>query len=85
MTSVLELAGVSRIYGEDIVGLFERVKHAFDPLGIFAPGVVLSSGDPAISRLKTGAQAIPLPPDIATALRNIERTGGYAKHRLELA
>ncbi|HEY7613434.1 MAG TPA: FAD-linked oxidase C-terminal domain-containing protein, partial [Gemmatimonadales bacterium] len=76
---------LSRIYGEDIVGLFGRIKRAFDPPAIFAPGVVLSSGDPAISRLKTGAKAIPLPADIAAALRNIERTGGYAKHRLELA
>lgn len=76
---------LGRIYGEDIVGLFGRIKRAFDPLGIFAPGVVLSSGDPAISRLKTGAKAIPLPADIAAALRNIERTGGYAKNRLELA
>jgi FAD/FMN-containing dehydrogenase len=76
---------LSRVYGADIVGLFGLVKRAFDPLGIFAPGVVLPSGDPAISRLKTGGKAIPLPADIATALRNIERTGGYARHRLELA
>jgi FAD/FMN-containing dehydrogenase len=76
---------LSRVYGDGIVGLFGLIKRAFDPLGIFAPGVVLSSGDPAISRLKTGAKAIPLPADIATALRDIERSGGYAKHRLELA
>jgi FAD/FMN-containing dehydrogenase len=76
---------LSRVYGADIVGLFGLVKRAFDPLAIFAPGVVLPSGDPAISRLKTGGKAIPLPADIATALRNIERTGGYARHRLELA
>lgn len=74
-----------RVYGDDIVDLFARIKRAFDPLGIFAPGVILPSLEPAISRLKAGAKAIPLPADIATALREIERTGGYAKHRLELA
>jgi FAD/FMN-containing dehydrogenase len=75
---------LGRVYGEDIVALFGRIKRAFDPLGIFAPGVLIPSGEPAISRLKAGARAIPLPEDIATALRNIERTGGYAKHRLDL-
>ena len=76
---------LGRVYGQDIVGLFARIKRALDPLGIFAPGVIVPSEEPAISRLKAGAKAIPLPQDIATALREIERTGGYAKHRLELA
>ena len=83
---VADLAGLlRRVYGDDIVDLFARIKRAFDPLGIFAPGVILPSLEPAISRLKAGAKAIPLPADIATALREVERTGGYAKHRLELA
>jgi hypothetical protein len=74
-----------RVYGDDIMELFGRVKRAFDPLGIFAPGVILPSLEPAISRLKAGAKAIPLPEDIASALRTIEQTGGYAKYRLDLA
>jgi FAD/FMN-containing dehydrogenase len=76
---------LQRIYGDEIVGLFRRVKQAFDPLGILAPGVILPSGEPAISRLKVGRQAIPIPDDIARALREIERTGGYGRCRLELA
>jgi FAD/FMN-containing dehydrogenase len=76
---------LQRIYGEEIVGLFRRVKQAFDPLGILAPGVILPSGEPAITRLKVGRQAIPIPDDIARALREIERTGGYGRCRLELA
>jgi hypothetical protein len=74
-----------RVFGEEIVGLFRRLKLAFDPLGILAPGVILPSGEPAITRLKVGHQAVPLPDDIARALREIERTGGYGRCRLELA
>ena len=76
---------LQRVYGDEIVGLFRRIKLAFDPLGILAPGVILPSGDPAITRLKVGSQAVPIPGDIALALREIERTGGYGRSRLELA
>jgi FAD/FMN-containing dehydrogenase len=74
-----------RIYGDELMELFARIKRAFDPQGIFAPGVILPSGDPPISRLKAGAQAVALPEDVAKALREIERRGGYAKCRMELA
>ena len=76
---------LQRIYGDEIVGLFRRVKLAFDPLGILGPGVILPSGEPAITRLKVGRQAIPIPEDIERGLRDIERTGGYGQCRLELA
>jgi FAD/FMN-containing dehydrogenase len=76
---------LARTFGDEIVGLFRRVKSAFDPLGILAPGVILPSGEPAITRLKVGHQAIPIPEDIAHALREIERRGGYGQCRLELA
>src|SRR5918995_3027070 len=75
---------LSRVYGDEVVGLFRRLKRAFDPLGILAPGVILPSGEPAITRLKVGRQAIPIPDDIARALREIERKGGYGQCRLEL-
>ena len=51
-----------------------ELKRAFDPLGILGPGVILPSGEPAISRLKVGARPLPLPDDIARALREIEQT-----------
>jgi FAD/FMN-containing dehydrogenase len=76
---------LARTFGDEIVGLFRRVKSAFDPLGILAPGVILPSGEPAITCLKVGHQAIPIPEDIAHALREIERRGGYGQCRLELA
>jgi FAD/FMN-containing dehydrogenase len=76
---------LGRIYGEEVVALFRRLKQLFDPLGILAPGVILPAGEPAIGRLKVGADAAPLPDDIARALREIERGGGYGRSRLELA
>lgn len=76
---------LERVYGEELLGLFRRVKRCFDPLGILAPGVILPSGDPPICRLKVGAEAVTLPKDIAAALREIERTGGYGRSRMDLA
>jgi hypothetical protein len=79
-------AGIlERVYGTEIMDLFRRTKLAFDPLGIFNPGIILPSGEPPISRLKVGAGAAPIPADINRALREIELTGGYARCRLELA
>lgn len=72
-------------YGPEIVDLFRRVKTAFDPDGIFNPGVKLASEGPAISHLKVGPSAAAIPADIAEALRDIERSGGYARSRMEIA
>jgi FAD/FMN-containing dehydrogenase len=81
----LRAATLLRIYGPDIVTLFRQVKDAFDPRGVFNPGVILPDDQPPISRLKVGSAAVPLPSDIEQALREIEQTGGYGRSRLELA
>jgi len=87
----LRAEALTRVYGPEIVELFRRVKLSFDPLGIFNPGIILPcpegphAGDPPISRLKVGATAAPLPDDLQRSLREIERTGGYGRSRLELA
>jgi FAD/FMN-containing dehydrogenase len=81
----LRAGTLSQVFGEEIVDLFRAVKQAFDPLGIFNPGIILPSGDPPIGRLKVGASAAPMPPDVQLALREIELTGGYGRCRLELA
>jgi len=73
------------LYGEELVALFREVKRAFDPRGILNPGVKLSDGAAPLSSLKAGAGASPIPPDIAAALREIERTGGYARSRVAVA
>ena len=87
----LRAEALTRVYGPEIVELFRRVKLSFDPLGIFNPGIILPcpegphAGDPPISRLKVGATSAPLPDDLQRSLREIERTGGYGRSRLELA
>lgn len=84
-TGRLRAGFLERVYGPEIVDLFRRIKASLDPLGILNPGIILPSGEPPIARLKAGAGAVPLPPDIAAALRDIERGGGYARPRLEIA
>ncbi|MDZ4861803.1 MAG: FAD-binding oxidoreductase [Gemmatimonadota bacterium] len=72
-------------YGPEIMELFELVKTAFDPDGIFNPGVKLPRGSSPFQSLKVGLDVTPIPEDIALALREIERTGGYARSRVEIA
>lgn len=78
---------LGRIYGPEVTALFALVKRAFDPAGILNPGVKVPApgAPPPVSRLKVGADATPLPDDVARALREIERSGGYATDRMELA
>lgn len=72
-------------YGPAVVRLFRLVKGAFDPAGIMNPGVILPGAAGPFEHLKAGAGAVPLPDDIAAALRGIERSGGYGRWRMELA
>jgi FAD/FMN-containing dehydrogenase len=72
-------------YGIEIVDLFRRTKTAWDPHGIFNPGVKAGSAGDPLGRLKFGPGAEPIPEDIAAALREIERSGGYARSRTQLA
>ena len=81
----LRAAILEQLYGAEILELFRLVKQSFDPPGLFNPGVILAQGGPPIDRLKVGSGAISLPADVEHGLREIERTGGYARSRLELA
>ncbi len=78
---------VERLYGPTVMGLFRRLKAAFDPAGVLNPGIKLPApGAPGgVARLKVGAGAEPIPADIEAALRAVERHGGYATPRLLLA
>jgi len=80
----LRAPALPELYGTEIVDLFRAVKDAFDPEGILNPGVKLGDGAP-LADLKVGDDAVALPADIASALREIERTGGYSRRRLDLA
>jgi FAD/FMN-containing dehydrogenase len=81
----LRAAALDRVYGTELMHLFRLVKESFDPLNIFNPGVILPAGELPISRLKVGSDAVPIPKDIERGLREIERNGGYARTRLDLA
>jgi FAD/FMN-containing dehydrogenase len=81
----LRVGWVERVYGPEIVELFQLIKRSFDPRGIFNPGIILSSAESPIRRLKVGSEAAVLPADLDRGLREIERTGGYGRSRLELA
>ncbi len=82
----LRAGALERVFGPAVVGLFREIKQAFDPAGLLNPGVILPApGDRPLTRLKVGAGAAALPSDVAAALREIERTAGYARSRLDLA
>jgi FAD/FMN-containing dehydrogenase len=80
-------AGVlERFYGKDVMAVFRDVKHAYDPLSILNPGVIIPAADWApLAALKVGERAAPLPDDIAARLREIERTAGWATPKTALA
>jgi hypothetical protein len=81
----LRASFLERQYGPVVTGLFGLVKAAFDPLGILNPGVIVPDGVAPLTRLKFEPGAVPLPPDVARALREIEREGGYARSRMTIA
>ena len=74
-----------RVYGFEVSQLFRQIKRVFDPTGIMNPGVKLGEPDDPIHSLKVGADAVPIPADIETGLRRLERQAGYATARLDLA
>ena len=80
-------AGVlERFYGNEIMDLFRAVKQAYDPLSILNPGVIIPATDwSPVSALKVGATAAAIPEDIATRLREVERSAAWATPKLELA
>jgi FAD/FMN-containing dehydrogenase len=80
-------AGVlERFFGAAGVNAFRDVKRAYDPLTILNPGVIIPATDwNPLSHLKVGDDAEPIPGDIATQLRDIERSAGWGTAKHELA
>lgn len=65
--------------------LFAEVKQAFDPDGIFNPGVkVALPGQEALNEIKYDPGLPPLPAAARAALDLVERERGYARSRLDL-
>lgn len=67
-TPVLE-----RFLGAEAMECFAAVKRAFDPAGIFNPGVILSDGRDPLDSLRIGPDAAPLPDEIGAWLERVER------------
>jgi len=80
-------AGIlEHFYGADVMQLFRDVKRAYDPLSILNPGVIIPATDwSPVAALKVGAGAAAIPEDIATRLREVERSAAWATPKLELA
>jgi FAD/FMN-containing dehydrogenase len=79
-------AGVlERFYGKEVMALFRDVKRAYDPLSILNPGVIIPATDWApLAGLKVGDGAAVIPNDIASRLRDLERTASWATPKSEL-
>jgi FAD/FMN-containing dehydrogenase len=80
----LRAPAVERLYGPELLALFGRLKSAFDPAGVFNPGVIVAQhGGSPLDGLKVGPHVADIPGDVAAALRRIERTGGWGLSPLE--
>jgi FAD/FMN-containing dehydrogenase len=79
-------AGVlERFYGKEVMDLFRAVKRAYDPLSILNPGVIIPATDwSPVAALKVGVDAAAIPDDIATRLRELERSAAWDTPKLEL-
>jgi FAD/FMN-containing dehydrogenase len=76
---------LERLYGRAIVDLFHSVKTAFDPCGIFNPGVIVSEITAApIKHLKIGGSASPIPAEIAERLTAMERGKDWGRSKLDI-
>jgi FAD/FMN-containing dehydrogenase len=76
---------LQRAYGREIVDLFRLVKEAFDPHGVLNPGVIVPDRETrVIGHLKVGRGAAPIDPAVAAGLRDMERTGGWGRSKLDL-
>ena len=76
---------LDRVWSSEAIGLFRAVKVAFDPRGIFNPGVkVPTAGARPIGDVKYDPALPPLPPGARHALDAVARERGYARFRLSL-
>jgi len=77
---------LQRFFGPELVAQFAALKRRYDPRSILNPGVILPAADwQPLADLKVGAAVAPIPDDIALRLRDVERSGGWAVPKPELA
>jgi FAD/FMN-containing dehydrogenase len=74
-----------RTWSHDAMELFASVKRAFDPNGVFNPGVKLATDKQrSLEEVKYDPALPELPPAARFALDGVERERGYARFRLAL-
>lgn len=73
------------VWSDEAMQLFTLVKTAFDPAGIFNPGVkVALPGQQAVTDIKYDPALPPLPPNATAALDVVVRDRAYSAFRLDL-
>ena len=76
---------LDRVWSDADLRAFARIKRAFDPAGIFNPGVkVPLAGQKPIDDIKYDPVLPPLPPAARRVLARVERERAYARSRLDL-
>ncbi len=76
---------MGRVWSAEAMELFAATKLAFDPKGILNPGVkVPVPGQQPITTIKYDPQAAPVVPEARMALDHVNRSRGWAQHRLGL-
>lgn len=69
------------LLGVEAMACFRAIKQAFDPHGLFNPGVILTDGADPFEHLKVGVSAVQLPPGCDQMLRRIEEERRWAESR----
>lgn len=80
-TGRLRAGTLPPLYGETVMTVFRAIKEAFDPEGLWNPGVILADGSDPIRQLKVGVDAVALPEGVAQQLRAIETGATWAASR----
>ena len=76
---------MARTWSPEAMALFAATKTAFDPEGIFNPGVkVPLAGVSELGDMKYDPALAPLPEAARAALDLVVREKGWARHRLDL-
>ncbi len=79
----LRAGTLEQVYGADMLECFRAVKHAFDPAGLFNPGVIIPDTADPFTRLKVGANAATLPAGLEEYLTRIEADARWGESRWE--
>jgi FAD/FMN-containing dehydrogenase len=76
---------LSQMWSADTLQHFAAIKQAFDPVGIFNPGVkVAIAGERPIVDIKYDPALSPLPPSATAALKLVTDQRAYSAFRLDL-